>query len=59
MSEIPDNVISMQEYLNKSSVESITRRLADIALEKLLLQSEQNRLEHRLRILNNEKKTKD
>lgn len=59
MSEIPDNVISMQEYLNRSSVESITRRLADIALEKLLLQSEQNRLEHRLRILNNEKKTKD
>lgn len=45
-------VIDMQGYLERKAAEtqpdSIQRRLAEIALEMLLLQSEKNRLERQL-----------
>ena len=37
-------VIRIEEWLHKRDPEQIKKRLADIALEKLLLQSEENRL---------------
>ena len=37
-------VIRIEECLHKRDPEQIKKRLADIALEKLLLQSEENRL---------------
>jgi len=52
-------VIHIAEWLNRRDPEAIKKRLADIALEKLLLQSEANRLTHQLQIINNEQKTKD
>lgn len=46
-------VISMQEYLERKTApppkrEEITERLAQIALDQLLLQSEKHRLERQL-----------
>ena len=49
-------IIYIQEWLMKKEpdVESIKKRIADIALEKLLLQSEQNQLINRLSMLKDE-----
>ena len=45
--EVPDNVIYIEEYLERNTKPiplNVRRRLAEIAMEKLLLQSEENHL---------------
>lgn len=54
MEKLPGNVISMSDYLERKAgptTEDITKRLAEIALQQLLLASEKHRLEHQLGIL--------
>jgi len=53
MEKLPGNVISMSDYLERKAgptTEDITKRLAEIALQQLLLASEKHRLEHQLGI---------
>ncbi len=47
MEKLPGNVISISDYLERKAgptTEDITKRLADIALQQLLLASERHRL---------------
>ncbi len=47
MEKLPGNVISISDYLERKAgptTEDITKRLADIALQQLLLASERTRL---------------
>ena len=49
-------VIHISEYLERKAgptQQDITKRLADIALQQLLLASEKHRLEHQLQVLRN------
>lgn len=52
MSERPNNVTSIEDYLNRSDPEAIKKRLSEIALAKLLLQSEENVLNRQLDRIN-------
>lgn len=50
--KIPNNVTYMEDYLEgieKPDITSIRQRIADIAIEQLLLHRERQQLEHRLR----------
>lgn len=45
--EVPDNVIYIEDWLERGTKPvplNVRRRLAEIAMEKLLLQSEENHL---------------
>lgn len=56
MEKLPGNVISMSDYIERKTgptTEDITKRLARIALDQLLLASEKHRLEHQLAIMRN------
>lgn len=54
MEKLPGNVISMSDYLERKAgptTEDITKRLARIAVDQMLLASEKQRLEHQLGII--------
>lgn len=56
MEKLPGNVISISDYLERKAgptTENITKRLAKIALDQLLLASEKHRLEHQLTLMRN------
>ena len=56
MEKLPGNVIRMSDYLERKAdptPEDITKRLAEIALQQLLLASEKHRLEHQLAVYRN------
>lgn len=56
MSELPGNVISMSDYLERKAgptTEDITKRLGEIATQQLLLASERRRLLAQLAIRRN------
>ena len=52
MSERPNNVVSIEEWVNRRDPEEIKKRLAQIGLEQLLLASEKNRLARELEQIN-------
>lgn len=52
----PDNVVSMAEWVERKAQptqQDISKRLAEIALNQLVLASEKHRLEHQLAIMRN------
>jgi hypothetical protein len=56
MEKLPGNVISISDYLERKAgptTEDITKRLAEIALQQLLLASERHRLNAQLELRRN------